>query len=556
MRRLLAILRLVAAPARGRAALALLLATLTVLAGIGLLGVSGWFVTATALAGLAGIGISFDVFRPSALIRLLALGRTAARYGERLVSHDATLAALARLRVLAFAALAKRPWHALERLRAGNALGRITADVDALDGLLARLALPLGAALASLALVGTAAALVAPVLALVVLPPLVLLGLVAPLAIALSGMADARRRGLALDAVRVRTIDLVRGQVDLLVAGRADAQVAAIAAADARLQKAAARLERRDLAAGLVAGSAGPLALAGILLVGHDLHDAGLVGAPVLAGLALAAFAAAEAIAPFRRGALEVGRMRLAARRLAPLLEEAPAEAVRTGDDGRIAAGAGRRGAPVLALEGVGFSYPGAAAPVLAGLDLVIAPGEHVALVGPSGEGKSTVLALLAGLASPGVGHARLDGRPVVDVPETERWSILGVLPQRTVLFRGTIAENLRVAAPDADEGVLWRVLETVGLAGTIRARGLDARLGDGGAGLSGGEARRLALARLLLRDTPVLLLDEPTEGLEAGAGVALVARLRDAARGRTVVLVTHRAEEAALADRTVRLGG
>lgn len=503
-----------------------LLALLTVLMGMALLGLSGWFITATALAGLVpATAIVFDVFMPSAGIRLLALGRTGTRYAERLVTHDATLAVLAALRERLLRSWAT-PAAALSlRLRPARLLQRLTADVDALDSLYLRLFVPLLAATGATLMAALALGLMRWWLGMALAAWLLATGLGSALWLARSARRPAVRRALALESLRARTADLVAGQAELAMAGTLAAHCERIAALDARVAEADAALHGLEARTSFVQGLCGALALAGVLLGVGWLAEAGLLGAPVAALALLLALTAMEPFAALRRGALEAGRSWLAARRLTPALRDGAAQ-------GACEPAAPRQG---LAVELEQVVAPRAA--VLA-QDIRIAEGERVALLGASGAGKTTLLSLMAGELQPlaGAVHARRC-----------TW-----MTQRTELFEDSLRDNLLLACPQAAEDTLWAALEVAGLAGDVRAmaQGLDTRLGEGGLGLSGGQARRLALARLLLSPARCWLLDEVTEGLDARTAADLLVRLDSAARGRTLVLATHMLREAQLADR------
>lgn len=503
-----------------------LLALLTVLMGMALLGLSGWFITATALAGLLpATAIVFDVFMPSAGIRLLALGRTGTRYAERLVTHDATLAVLAALRERLLRSWAT-PAAALSlRLRPARLLQRLTADVDALDSLYLRLFVPLLAATGATLMAALALGLMRWWLGMALAAWLLATGLGSALWLARSARRPAVRRALALESLRARTADLVAGQAELAMAGTLAAHCERIAALDARVAEADAELHGLEARTSFVQGLCGALALAGVLLGVGWLAEAGLLGAPVAALALLLALTAMEPFAALRRGALEAGRSWLAARRLAPALRDGAVQ-------GACEPAAPRQG---LAVELVQVVAPRAA--VLA-QDIRIAEGERVALLGASGAGKTTLLSLMAGELQPLSGAVRA---------RRCTW-----MTQRTELFEDSLRDNLLLACPEAAEDTLWAALEVAGLAGDVRAmaQGLDTRLGEGGLGLSGGQARRLALARLLLSPARCWLLDEVTEGLDARTAADLLVRLDSAARGRTLVLATHKLREAQLADR------
>lgn len=517
----------------------------TVLAGMALLGLSGWFITASALAGIAGAGLMFDFFRPSAGIRFLALARTGGRYGERLVTHDATLRFLTALRVDLLRGIARRGGNAGRR--GAEMLQRLTGDIDALDNLYLRIALPLivlglvgGVLIASLALFGVALALPAAVV--------LATGLAVAIGAGLVSRTDARRRALALEALRIRTVDLVRVQAELAVAGSLGAQRRAVIRAADAAAAAARRLARVELASHAALSLLGAGALLAALLIGAERYRAGAIDGPQLVLVLIVTFAALECLGSLRRGALEIGRTALAARRIAPLLPE-PAADERM--PRRAIAGAKDASDAAVRFDAVTFRFAPDRAPVVRNVTFVLRPGERVAVTGASGSGKSTLLALVAGLLTPEWGRVRIAGRPAVlgnaDV---------GFLTQRTELFRDSIAANLRIAAPDATDAALWAALETVELADLVRALpgGLETVLGEGGAGLSGGEARRLALARIVLRAPRVWLLDEPTAGLDEAQGARVMANVMRAAGDASVLVAAHHTRETEAAGRVLRL--
>jgi ATP-binding cassette subfamily C protein CydC len=297
----------------------------TLLAGVALLGLSGWFITATAVAALTGAAATFDIFAPGASIRLLALLRTGARYGERLVTHDATLRVLARLRERLFRGYATPSAAGALRLRPARLLFRLTAEVDALDSLYLRVLAPLGAAAAVAVLLSLGLWLAHPALAWPIMLLLVPAGGLLPWWVARAALRPNRRRALALEALRARTVDLTQGQTDLIMTGRIGAQAKAVMAADARLAQAEDALNRLDGRSGALLFLAGQAALVVTLLVSATLVERQEVSAAIAAFALLTALAGLEAFAPLRRGALELGRAWLAARRLGPRLDVADA---------------------------------------------------------------------------------------------------------------------------------------------------------------------------------------------------------------------------------------
>lgn len=511
------------------------LSALAMLAGAGLLGLSGWFITASAFAGLTvASSIVFDVFAPSAGIRLLAIGRTASRYGERIVTHDATLKVLAALRERLFRGWAEPGAAAMMIRRPAKLLFRLTNDVDALDSLYLRVLVPAAVAILAAFAVTIALCFIDPTLGGLAGLWLVVICLGLSLVAGRLALKPGRRRAHGMEALRARSIDLVAGQTELAMVGQLQAQRVAIAEADRRLARADDALNRID--SGVAAGFslASTLLLTATLLTVALLAKQGTIGGPAAAFALLIAFAATEPFAAMRRGVLELGRTLLAAKRIAPRLAPAAAAPAMIRPEAGCA----------FQLSAAVAGHEGAARPVLRGLSLSLVVGERLAVVGPSGVGKSTLLALLAGEIAAASGS-------VACLPTAR-------LTQRSELFQDTVRGNLQLAAPDADDSRLREALATAGLLEDIEAlpHGLSARLGEGGSGLSGGQLRRLALARLLLRNTPVWLLDEPTEGLDATTAHAVLERLASAASGRGLVIATHIRREAELADRIVLLDG
>lgn len=391
---------------------------------------------------------------------------------------------------------------------------------------------------------GTAAALgyLSVLLAVAVVLPLAIFGLAVPLVVGLGARRDARLRLHALDAIRSRIVDLDRGRTDLVLGGRMADAVASVRAAADRAVAVERRLHARDFTLRVSTTLAGQLALVLAALVGSRLVATGDLSAPAFAAVLLATFALGEVVAPLRTAALDTGRLLLAARRIAPFVRHGEPPARETGRERSSQA-------PGVVLEQVAFAWDPARGAAVHDLGLVVAPGERVALVGPSGSGKSTVLALVAGLARPGRGAVRIGGTPIVRPGLSQGGHQIGLLGQRVDLFRERIGDAVRLGAPDAPDEVVVRSLHAAGLVVDP-----NRSLGDRGTGLSGGERRRLSLARLMAAEPDVVLLDEPTADLDAATAETVLAAVENWLGARTLLIATHLAEEARLADRLVEV--
>ena len=498
--------------------------------GAALLGLSGWFITATGLAGLAGIGIAFEVFRPSAGVRFLALGRAAARYGERLLTHDATLRALAALRVALLRGFARSDANTLAQLRGEGALTRIISDVDALDGVILRLVLPAAAAIVTHAivffvlvwLVGMPVAIV--ILATYLPVSVLILVLLGRRSVAPSSIAEE-----AGQVLRRGTINMIRDREALILSAKLPSREAALLDVDKRARLAAQQLDRAERTAGFRFSILVAVAAMGAFLAGAWLLETDAAG-PATAVIGLfVALALAEAVMPLRRGVSDLGRMVGAAERVLP-------ETIADVEPNPLTI---RSSGSLLAIH-------------QHGLNADLRQGEAIALTGPSGIGKSTLMLKVAGLIeSEGI---RIKGVAPRDWPEVALRDVVSALPQRSALIAGTIRDNLSLIA-DHGDAELWAALDAVSLSDEIASRdGLNTRLGEGGSDLSGGQARRLCLARSILKNSEILLLDEPTEGLDAETADAVLTGVRRALPNALIVAAMHRGTEHSIFDRVVRL--
>ena len=477
-----------------------------------LLGLSGWFIVASAIAGGAGLASAhaFNVLLPSAGIRLLAILRTAARYGERLSGHAAALRALAAIRPAVFQSLAAAPASESLTLSRGEASARLVQDVDAIETRFVRLSAPWNAA------AGLGSGLAVTLLAGWV-PALVILT-AAGLAMLLAQILARRVSAPARAEIQSRT-GALKDSVAALVS--ASAELRAYGLADWAGEALNARATALDAARRNAARAQGFIVLAQAVITGLTVAAAIAFAAPAgpaLAALAgLAAVMSLDALTSLANAFDQDGGARQARERLDAILRHRPRPAV---------------------------AIASPTAPLRL-LDRTLAAGDRLAITGPSGCGKTTAVETLLGLRETAAPAAR----------DAFAW-----LPQDAGLVAGTVADNLRLAAPKASDAELWAVLEEACLAERIRAapEGLATYVGDDGERLSGGERRRLALARAYLRDAPWLLLDEPTEGLDPETETQVVVRLdaRLKRTGQGLILVSHRPAPVAICPKVVRMDG
>ncbi|KLD75816.1 thiol reductant ABC exporter subunit CydC [Xanthomonas hyacinthi] len=518
----------------GRLLLTALLLLCTLLAGVGLLGLSGGFLTAAALAGVAGMGSGFNFFSPSAGIRALTFARIASRYGEKLVGHDATLRIARDLRVWFFRRALPLAPARLGASRTGELLARLMSDIGEVDGLVVRALAPL-AALLGIGIVGVAAAAAIYRPAAMVLAVLALaIGAGVPWVVAYGGRVREQHRAQQREALRTLAYEGLEGAADLAAL---DAQADWIARVDASAQH--LRTQDRRQRQRLIGGNAlhalcAALGLLAMLWLALGAARAELIGAEQAAGLLFLSVALLEvwAGAGLAWQALQSGRV--AAQRLQAIAGQTAPVADAAQPQSLPAAGEVR-------FDGVVFAWPGETRHVLDGIDLRIAPGERVAISGDSGSGKTTLSALLLRLWDPQHGSVRYAGVDLRALAQAQWHRRIAWLPQGAPVFAGSVRDNLRLGAADADDATLQRALADVRLDAWLHeVGGLDAWLGENGATMSAGQARRLALARALLRNAPLLVLDEPTEGLDVDTAQALLRDLTQALGQRSLLLISH----------------
>ena len=529
-RRLLSLM----SPYRGWMAGGAALAVLAALAATGLMAVSGWFIAAMALAGAGGVLINY--FTPAAAIRAFAILRSGGRYAERLVTHEAALRTLTGLRAWLFRRLIPLAPARLAALRSAELFARLRADIDALEHFYLAVLVPAAVAASSVVTALLICLIVLPAAASAVLLGALSAGVLLPAWTQRRAGHDAACAVSEAAQLRGLLLDALRGQAELLAWGGVAAHAARIDALADRLDARRARIERLQALTGGCVGLVAQLTLLAVLVFGLAAVRRAALAPPLLVMLALLTPASFEAIAPLTE-ALAPWRATLAAAARVFELADTPPAFVEPADCASLPL------APDIVFEDVCLRYDAAGPWALDGVDLRLAAGARLAVVGASGAGKSSLLAALLKLYPLQQGRILFGGRPLQALEGDALRRRIAVIGQQSVLFNLSLLDNLLLAAPEADAARIEHAVRLAQLDRFVASLpdGYDTVLGEAGGLISGGEARRIVIARAWLQDAPVLVLDEPTEGLDARTARDLYTALDAAAQHRTVLLITHR---------------
>ncbi len=521
-----------------------LLGVLVIILNSALMAVSGWFIASMAVAGVSKL--SFNYFFASASIRALAILRALGRYAERLLTHDAAFHVLADLRNWLFRRMIPLAPAGLEKYGSGELAGRLRADLDSLETVYLRILAPVFSGGCAILLAVLFVSFWSGTASLVLSVMLIFGGLLLPLFTLYLAEQPGRASAELSGQLRKTVTEGLQGAEELLLLGAGSQQVAMVETVSANLVQKQVRLGK--IAALGLAGITATVGLSSVLiaLVCIPLIGTGELTPPNLVMLLLFSAASFEAVAPLAHSLQLIPAATEAVRRIReladakvpfpdPLVSTQPA----TAD---------------IVINDVSVAYNSDSF-VLEHFSLQIKSGERVALTGQSGTGKSTLIELLLRFR-PYQGSVTISGCELSKISSDTMARLVSAAPQKPHLFNRSIKENILLGR-DISDDALSALLFDSGLAGWVATlpEGLDTMVGEFGSKVSGGEARRIALARALLSDSPILLLDEPTEGLDSVTEQFVVERLSERLRGKTLLLATHRPACLVMVERVVSFG-
>ena len=515
--------------------LGLVLMILGLGSSMGLLTVSGWFLAATAIAGL---GTLFNFFYPSASVRGLAIGRTVMRYFEKIVTHDATFRILSKLRVQVFEKIIPLSPAVLNRYRNSDLLNRLVSDVDTLDSLYLRLLAPFFTAAFVIIAMTIGLSFVNIPLALGLGLFLLILLIIIPTVFYRLGQEFGERLIQARATYRTQFLEFIQAQAELLLFNAEDKLKENMSATEKTWQEDQAKEAKLSGFSTALVLFLNGLLISGILWFASNA-DFGTdeYRTAYIALFTFAALAAFEIIMPLGAAFLHIGQVIAAAERVTEIIEQKPIVEFSGNEEFETKV-------RLISAKDLSFSYPGQETLVLKNLTLDLEQGQKIAILGKTGSGKSSLLQLLVRNYDANQGQLLLAEKPISAYSENTLRNQICFLTQRVHVFSDTLRQNLQFASVDeiSDEKMI-EVLHQVGLSKLLEqeGKGLNLWLGDGGRPLSGGEQRRLGLARILLNNAPILLLDEPTEGLDRETERQILRLILQHAENKTLIMVTHR---------------
>lgn len=532
-----------------RLLLGTILAITSLSASIGLLSLSGWFLAASFLVGST---ILFNFFYPSSGVRGLAIGRTISRYFERLVTHDATFRVLAELRISVFKKLIPLSPSGLNHFRNSELLNRLVTDVDTLDTLYLNLLSPFISAIMVITFMAIGLSFVSALLAVIICSTLLALLFIFPAIFYRLGQKSGKKIIQARAEYRSQFIEWIQLNAEFLLFGLVPQMTQKLEKTEQTwLHSQSKESQLTGFSNALLTFINGILVCVVFLLVTTAIDASSADNPEALVALVIfCVMASAEILMPIGIAFLHLGQLITAAERLNDLIEQRPLVEFNGSTRWQKIA----ENQPLVRFEKVTFNYPSNHQATLNGLSFEVNKGQKVAILGKTGSGKSTIFQLLNRHYDPTSGQILLANCNVADYPEATLRSHLVTLSQRVHIFSQTLRDNLLMGNPQATDEQLKLVLEQVELAYLLQEQDLDLWLGEGGRPLSGGEQRRLGLARVLLSNAELVLLDEPTEGLDRETEQQILMLIFAHCQARTLLMITHRLQGLERFDRVYRI--
>lgn len=519
------------------------LSILTLFASVFLLSLSGWFLASTAFVGVAGL-YSFNYMLPAAGVRAAAITRTAARYMERLVDHNTTFKILAYLRTLALRKLLPLSANQLAQYQKADLLNRFIVDIDALDHLYLKLFSPIVTALIMIAILFIGLSYINLPIALIITIILTLTLLTVPVIFYYAGKQLGETLAKQQSDYRSQLISYLQGQAELTLFN-----------AQAKYRDKLDELESQWLSNQQRQSTLMALSSALVLLISGFLTLLVLwlitqyTLSPLIALFVFVCLASAEILMPIPNAFIFLGQVIASASRITAIFSQTP-EITFVKEGKKLDLTMAK-----LHFDKVNFSYPNQPFIILKDFSLTVESGEHIGLIGKTGCGKSTLLNLINRIWEPNSGSIYLNDTPINQLDEKTLRQAIAVVPQVITIFSDTLRQNLLIGNEQATDQQLIDVLHQVELDKLlITEKGLDLLIGQGGRALSGGEIRRIGIARALLHHSPLILMDEPTESLDQQTEQQIIKLIQQSCKGKTLLMVTHRLIDNPLFDRVISL--
>lgn len=519
------------------------LAILTLFASVFLLSLSGWFLASTAVAGVAGL-YTFNYMLPAAGVRAAAIVRTASRYAERLVDHNTTFKILAYLRTLAFSKILPLSANQLAQYQKADLLNRFIVDIDALDHLYLKLFSPIVTALIIIVMLFVGLSYINLPIALIISIILTITLLAIPVIFYHAGKQLGETLAKQQSEYRALLINYLQGQAELTLFNAQDRYRVKLNQLESdwlyHQQKQSTLVA---LSSALVILIAGFLTLLVLWLITHYTLS------PLVALFVFVCLASSEILAPIPTAFIFLGQVLASAKRTTALFNQTPD--IKFTEQGKVIDLTTAK----LQFNDISFSYPNQPFAILNHFSLTIEAGKHIGLIGKTGCGKSTLLNLVTRTWDPTSGNIFINDTPINQLDEPTLRQVIAVVPQVITIFSDTLRKNLLIGDPKASDRQLIDVLQQVELSKLLSTEhGLDLPLGQGGRSLSGGEIRRIGIARALLHNSPLVLMDEPTESLDQQTEQQIIQLIKQTCQNKTLLMVTHRLTDNPLFDQVIEL--